>query len=194
VNGIKVRQPFIPHNCHPPRSKSGSAPAKSIWRGVERRVANWTTGFKPNGNFRPAKILFSPIEAMSYSIISTDHCVFLTCEGISSLDEMTAAWREVRGELAENSLHRVLLNVTALRTSPTTAELFDLAKLFWRDFPQDGRIALVVRWDQSRLAKSLEMLVRAFGIWLTVFVSEEQAEAWVLEGTQDETAVEAFAQ
>ena len=107
---------------------------------------------------------------------------------------MTAAWREVRDELAQKSLNRVLVDVTALRTSPTTAELFDLAKLFWRDLPQGGRIALVVRWDQSRLAKSLEMLVRTLGMWLTVFVSEEQAEAWVLEGTPDEQAVEAFAQ
>jgi VanZ family protein len=131
---------------------------------------------------------------MSYYIISTDNCVFLTCEGISSLNEMTAAWREVRDELAQKSLNRVLVNVTALRTSPTTAELFDLAKLIWRDFPLGGRIAFVIRWDQSRLAKSLEMLVRTFGMWLTVFVSEEQAEAWVLEGTQEEQAVEAFAQ
>jgi hypothetical protein len=131
---------------------------------------------------------------MSHSIISTDNCVFLTCEGISSLDEMTAAWREVRGELAEKSLHRVLLNITALRTSPPTAELFDLAKLFWRDFPQGGRMALVVRWDQSRLAKSLEMLVRTLGMWLTVFVCEVQGEAWVLEGAQDEQTVEAFSQ
>jgi hypothetical protein len=67
---------------------------------------------------------------MSYYLISTDHCVFLTCEGISALDEMTAAWREVRDELAEKSSNRVLVDVTALRTSPTTAELFDLAKLF----------------------------------------------------------------
>jgi hypothetical protein len=131
---------------------------------------------------------------MSYRLISTDHCVFLTCEGISSLDEMTAAWREVRDELAERSLNRVLVVVTALRTSPTTAELFDLAKLFWRYFPQGGRIALVVRWDQSMLAKSLEMLVRTFGMWLTVFVNEERAEAWVLEGTQDEQTIEAFTQ
>ncbi len=131
---------------------------------------------------------------MSYHIISTDNCVCLTCEGISSLDEMKAAWREVRNELAEKSLNRVLVNVTALRTSPKTAELFDLAKLFWRDFPRGGRIALVVRWDQSKLAKLLEMVVRTFGMWLTAFVSEEQAEAWVLEGTQDERAVEAFAQ
>jgi hypothetical protein len=30
-------------------------------------------------------------------------------------------------------------------------------------------------------------------MWLTVFVSEEQGEAWVWEGTLDEQAVEAFA-
>ncbi len=131
---------------------------------------------------------------MSYYIISTGHCVFLTCEDIFSLDDMTAAWRAVRDELAAKGLNRVLVDVTALRTSPTTAELFDLAKLFWRDFPPGGRIALVVRWDQSRPAKLLEMLVRNFGLYLTAFVSEEQAEVWVLEGTQDEQAVEAFAQ
>jgi len=194
VNGIKVRQPSTPHNSRLPRNKSGSVPMKFIRREVELRVANWTTGSKPNANFRPAKILFLPIEAMSYYIISTDYCVFLTCEGISSLDEMTAAWREVRNELAEKSLNRVLVDVTALQTSPTTAELFDLAKLFWHDgFPGFGRIALVVRCDQSRLAKSLEMLVRTLGMWLTVFVSEEQGEAWVWEGTLDEQAVEAFA-
>ena len=193
MNGIEMHQTSTPQNSCLPRSKSGNAPTKSIWRGVGRQVASWTTGFKPNGNFRPAKILFPPIEPMSYHIISTDHCVFLTCEGISSLDEMTAAWREVRDELAQKNLDRVLVDVTALRTSPTTAELFDLAKLFWRDFPQGGRIALAVRWEQSRWAKSLEMLVRTLGMWLTVFVSEEQAEAWVLEGTQDEQAVEAFA-
>jgi hypothetical protein len=132
---------------------------------------------------------------MSYHLISTDNCVLLTCEDISSLDEMTAAWREVRDELAKQSLNRVLVDVTALRTCPATAELFDLAKLLWHDgFPGFRRIALVVRWDQSRIAKLLEMLVRTLGMWLTVFVSEEQAEAWVLEGAQDEQAVGAFAQ
>ena len=190
-----MRQPSIPHNSRPPRNKSGSAPTKSIWRGVERRVANWTTGSKRNANLSPAKILLLPIDAMSYYIISTDYCVFLACEGISSLDEITAAWREIRDELAEKNLNRVLVDVTTLQTSPTTAELFDLAKLFWHDgFLGFGRIALVVRWDQSRSAKLLELLVKAFGMWLTVFVSEEQAKAWVLEGTQDEQAVEEFAQ
>lgn len=51
---------------------------------------------------------------MSFSINSTVYCVFLTCEGISSLDEMTAARREVRDELTQKSLNRVFVNVTAL--------------------------------------------------------------------------------
>lgn len=131
---------------------------------------------------------------MSYNIITTDHCVFLTCENISALDEIAGAWKQVRDELAEKSLNRALVNVTALQTSLDTEDLFDLAKLFWRDLPHGGRIALVVRWDQSRLAKVLEMLVRSVGLWLAIFISAEQAEAWVLEGTQEEQTVKAFAQ
>jgi hypothetical protein len=51
----------------------------------------------------------------------------------------------------------------------------------------------LVRWDQARFAKSLEILVRAIGIYLTVFVSEEQAEAWILEHAKDTQPVEEFA-
>jgi len=115
---------------------------------------------------------------MSHFIIPTDNGAFLTCEGNYSLEEITTAWREVREVLAEREWERTLVKVTALQAGPATEELFDLAKLFWRDFPSGGRIALVVRWDQSRLAKSLEMLVRSVGTGLTVFVSEEQAKVW----------------
>lgn len=127
---------------------------------------------------------------MSYFIISTDTCVFLTCEGNYSLEEITAAWREVEEGLAEREGKRALVDVTALRTSPETGELFDLAKLFWCGFPPDGRIALVIRWDQARSAKLLEMLVRSFGMYLTVFVSKEQAEAWVLGDSPRKQPVE----
>jgi hypothetical protein len=124
---------------------------------------------------------------MSYCLIPVqkDSCLFLTCEGDLSLAEITAAWREVHESLAETGWKRVLVNVTALQTSPDTGELFDLAKLFWWNFPPAGRIALVVQWGQCRFAKLLEMLVRTVGIYLTVFVSEEQAEAWVRGGSLD---------
>ena len=120
------------------------------------------------------------LETMSHLITSNDNCVSLTCEGHFSLHEVTPAWREVQGLLIATGWKRVLVDVTQMQTSPETEELFDWAKLFWRDFPQSGRIALVVRWDQSQFAKLLEVLVRSVGIYLTVFVSEEQAEAWLI--------------
>lgn len=120
---------------------------------------------------------------MSYFIVPTDNCVFLTCECDMSPTKMTAAWQEVQALLSETRRKRVLVDITAMRTSPAPAELFDLAKLFWQDFPTGGRMALVIRWEQSRFAKMLEVLVRSVGVYLTVFVSEEQAEAWIAENT-----------
>jgi len=111
--------------------------------------------------------------------------VYLTCNGYMPLTEATEAWQEVQSWFVKRHWRRVLMDVTALQTAPEMGQLFDLAKLVWRDFPQGGRMALVVRWDQSRLAKLLEMLVRSVGLYLTVFVSGEQAEAWILEESQD---------
>jgi len=106
---------------------------------------------------------------MSYFIVPTVNCVFLTCEVDIPLAEMTAAWREVRDELAQKNLNRVLVDVTALRTSPDTDDIFDFEKLFCRDLPQNGQIT---------------MMVRSAGTSLTVFVTEEQAEAGILEEAQ----------
>ena len=66
-----MRPPFIHPKRFPLRNKSDNARTKSFWRGAERRVANWTTGFKPNGNFKPAKILFPPIEAEAWVLEGT---------------------------------------------------------------------------------------------------------------------------
>ena len=132
---------------------------------------------------------------MSYYIIpdQQEHCVFLTCTGEMTLAEITTAWQQVLGLLAEMGWNRVLVDITALQTNPKTAELFDLAKLFWLNFPQLGRIALVVRWEQTRFGKLLEMLVRSVGMYLTIFVSEERAEAWILEDSAGKQSVEEFA-
>jgi hypothetical protein len=133
---------------------------------------------------------------MSYVLIPDEKhgCVLLTCEGSIMLAEAMTAWREVQGLMAAMQWKRVLVDVTALRTNLDTEELFDLAKLLWRDFPQGGRMALVVRWDQSRLAKLLETLVRSVGMYLTVFLDEEPAGAWMWEETQDQQQVEELAQ
>jgi len=102
---------------------------------------------------------------------------------------MTTAWQEVQHELAELGWKQILVDVTGVQNGPDTAELFDLAKIFWRSFPKSGRMALVVRWDQSTLAKLLETLLRSVGLYLTVFVSEEMAMAWIMENIQNATSV-----
>jgi ABC-type transporter Mla MlaB component len=115
--------------------------------------------------------------------------LFLTCSGDLTLNGMTTAWREVQLVLAELGWKQILIDVTGVQNGPDTAELFDLAKLFWRNFPKSGRMALVVRWDQSTLAKLLETLLRSVGVYLTVFVSEEMAEAWIVENSQNTSTI-----
>jgi hypothetical protein len=122
--------------------------------------------------------MLSP-ETMSHVITASDNCVSLTCEGHFSLHEFTPAWREIQVYLFATGWTHVLVNISALQTDPGTGEIFDLAKLLSRDFPSSGRIALVVRWEQSTFGKLLEVLVRSVGIYLTVFISEQQAKAWV---------------
>ena len=123
---------------------------------------------------------------MKYTMLPSqkEKCVFLTCTGNLSLAEMTTAWWEVQRVLAELGWKRILVDVTDLQSGPDTAELFDLAKLFWRDFPPTGRMALVVRWDQSTLAKLLETMLRSVGVFLTAFVSDEMAETWLVENAK----------
>ena len=128
---------------------------------------------------------------MIYTVIQSQkaRCVFLTCSGDITLNGMTTAWQEVQHELAELGWKQILVDVTGVQNGPDTAELFDLAKIFWRSFPKSGRMALVVRWDQSTLAKLLETLLRSVGLYLTVFVSEEMAMAWIMENIQNATSV-----
>ena len=128
---------------------------------------------------------------MTYTVIPSqkEKFVSLICTGDMTLAEMTTAWSLVQLGLSRLGWKRILVDVTALQTGPDTAELFDLAKLFWHDFPQTGRMALVVRWDQSTLAKLLETLLRSVGVYLTVFVSEEMAEAWIVENSKKVSTV-----
>lgn len=103
--------------------------------------------------------------------------------------EITTACQQMLASLAGIESKGVLADVTALQTIPETEQLFDLAKFIWSHFRQIARIALVVRWDQSRLAKLLELLVRTVGVNLTVFVSRDHAMAWILENFQKRTCV-----
>ena len=158
---------------------------KFISREAVLAVETLKIGFKLNANSKPPRT-HPRFKTMTYSVTPSqkEKCVFLTCTGDMALSEMTTAWWEVQLVLAECGWKRILVDVTALQSGPDTAVLFDLAKLFWHNFPQPGRMALVVRWDQSTLAKLLETLLRSVGVYLTVFVSEEVAEAWIVENSK----------
>jgi hypothetical protein len=127
---------------------------------------------------------------MIYTVVPSQKqkCVLLNCAGDLSLPEMNTAWCLVHLRLSKLGWRRILIDVTALETGPGMEELFDLAKLFWRNFPQSGRMALLVRWDQSTPAKLLESLLRSFGVYFTVFVSGEMAEAWIAENSRKASA------
>lgn len=168
------------------RKKSGNTLIKFISRVAVLLVETLKIGFKLNANSKPPRIHLLQFKTMIYTVIPSqqEKCVSLICTGDMTLAEMTTAWGLVQIGLSRFGWKRILIDVTALQSSPDTAELFDLAKLFWRNFPQSGRMALVVRWDQSTRAKLLETLLRSVGVYLTVFVSDEVAEAWILEDSQ----------
>lgn len=115
---------------------------------------------------------------------SNDDFVFLTCSGEITSAEMTSACQGTLVSLAGSHSKRVVVDIRSLKTIPETEQLFDLAKFIWRDFPKGGRIALLVRWEQSRLAKFLELLVRTVGVNLTVFLTQDRAMAWILGGSR----------
>ena len=120
---------------------------------------------------------------MIYTVIPSpqEKCVFLNCTGDLSLAEMTTAWCLVQLRLSKLGWKRILIDVTALQTGPDTEELFDFGEaLVGAIFRNSGRMALVVRWDQSTHAKLLETLLRSVGVYLTVFVSNKKAEAWIV--------------
>lgn len=142
---------------------------------------HWSPSVKSHEKLKTA--VNPHLKTMSYTLIQSQKGQFvsLVFEGDMTLSEVTTAWREVQHEMAESGWKRILVDVTFLKNGPDTPELFDLAKLFWHGFPQTGRMALLVRWDQSTFAKLLESLLRSIGVYFTVFVSKERAEAWVEE-------------
>ncbi|HEV2329485.1 MAG TPA: STAS/SEC14 domain-containing protein [Verrucomicrobiae bacterium] len=123
---------------------------------------------------------------MSFTLTpnSNHQFVFVNCEGQMTSAEITSACQQTLASLAGKGCKGVLADVTALQTIPEMEQLFDLAKFTWCHFRRIGRIAIVVRWDQSRVAKLLELLVRTVGVNLTVFVSRDRAMTWILGNFQ----------
>ena len=118
---------------------------------------------------------------MSYFVVPAkeDDFVFLACEDEMPLTEARAAWEEAQGLLVLMQRQRLLVDITALRGGLEMVEIFDVARLVWRGFPRQGRIAMVARWDQAKSASLLESLLRNVGVYLRIFGDEKTAEGWV---------------
>jgi|ERR1022692_1135424 hypothetical protein len=118
---------------------------------------------------------------MSYFInpVKEDQCVFVTYEGELTRVEIMAARYESNALLSVKRWNRIVVNIAALRFTPTTLELIDLASDLSSDLPWSTRIALVVRPDQVKQAELAERVARIEGMLLTYFLDAEEAIAWV---------------
>jgi len=71
------------------------------------------------------------------------------------------------------------VDITELRSVPTALELFAFARGLSSDLPQSARVALVVRPEQTKLAKLIENVARNYDMFLTFFFNAEEATIWV---------------
>jgi len=118
---------------------------------------------------------------MSYLInpVEEDRCVFLSYEGEMPAVELSAARYEANGVLNRRRWKRIVVDVTSLRSVPSSVELFDFASGFSSGIPPETRVALVVLPEQERHAKIIETAARKRGVTLNSFLDPEKATAWV---------------
>lgn len=113
--------------------------------------------------------------------VKEDKCVFLTYEGEMTLVELMAARREANELLSVKRWNRMVMNIAALRFTPMTLELIDLACDLSSDLPPNTRIALVVRSDQVKDAKLVERVAQIERVFLAYFLDADKAALWVKE-------------
>lgn len=118
---------------------------------------------------------------MSYfiNLVEAKKCVFLTYEGDMSVVEATAALEEIAELLVARRWKRVVVDVTTMQSVPKAAELFASGRALSQGSPLSARIGLVVRLDQAKHVRLIEMVARNGRVFLTYFTDAEKAEAWV---------------
>jgi len=127
---------------------------------------------------------------MSYFInpVEEDRCVFLSYEGETPALELSTARYEANGVLNRRRWKRIVVDVTALRSVPTAAELFDFASGFSSGVSPETRVAIVVLPEQERHARVIETAARKRGVTLNSFLDPEQAIVWVKNSTAPQPA------
>src|SRR5258708_40234015 len=108
--------------------------------------------------------------------VEEEQWVFLTCEGEMPVTAAVAVRDEVIGLLVTKGWNRIVVDVTALRSTSTALEHFEFARGLSSELPRTTRIALVVRSEHANLG---ENVARSDGGFLTLFFDAEKATAWV---------------
>lgn len=97
--------------------------------------------------------------------------------GVVSRDDIAASMDQIRKAIAEQGIHRVLVDTLEQETMPGTIDVFHL----FSTLPKSLRAAIVVRADQStaKSQKFAETVSQNRGINVRVFHTEEEALAWL---------------
>ena len=118
---------------------------------------------------------------MSYFInpVGEDECVLLSYEGEVSAAELSVARYEADAVLDQHCWHRLVVDVTRLRSVPAILELFNFASKLSSNIPRHRRVALVVRPEQERQACLVQKAARRGRLFLTYFLDANKAAVWV---------------
>lgn len=117
--------------------------------------------------------------------LEDDLCVFMSYQGQIPALELSAARYEALSELNGRRWTRMVVDVATLRSIPTHGELYDFATSLSLDAPPGTRVALVLRPEQTRLARVFETVARKHGVLLSTFQDLANARLWVKHTSDD---------
>jgi len=120
--------------------------------------------------------------------VNNDQCVLVTYRGESPFHEMMATRQVTNRYLVTKHWNRMVVDITRMRSMPTTLELIHLASDLSSDLPRGARIALVMNPDQAEYGKLVQCVARIEGVNLQIFHEIAKAKAWAGETTHDSRA------
>jgi hypothetical protein len=122
---------------------------------------------------------------MSYFLnpVREDRCVFLSYEGEIPPVELSAARYEADAILDQRQWHRLVVDITQLRSVLRTSELLDFASALSSSVSRARRVAVVVRPEQEPQARLFQKVARRGRLFLTYFLDPEKATGWVRQTT-----------
>jgi len=118
--------------------------------------------------------------------VRKDQCVLVAYKGEPPFHEMMSTLAVTNRYLAMKHWNRMIVDITRMRSTPTTLELIHLAIDLSSDLPPGARIALVVSPDQVGYGKLVQCVAQIEGVELQIFFEIAKAKAWARETAHDD--------